>query len=416
MTNLPSFSNLTPGFPQEAVDSLHSIEVNTSSSMSLRVRGYDHSTQSLLYEDQYGNIFAVTTEGLFLYSINKKGYSIENLFLYQYSIFSSSPISVSGILKNSFKNTGKHGLIIIKNLGELNFIQSDSFLDFQGDIFFINTLEVNTITDVLNDLVLAFRNAVGGNIYVQDNVYYKLMMVLPHKNRNYYIPGTPMLVKPLYDFYRDIEISIGTVALREYYYTEKDSNNYNGLLGDDDGYYIIQCDKVQDRGYIGELKFPITMTSMTILFTKNSVFRIPRKDVTIDKIGLNLPSSRSAPIYIPYIPSMITSIRGYNGYSLGTMDIRDVSFSSKDDVNTFFGLHYNDNDTLDEISSFYACDGTLQITSSQKDILETISGLIVPLADNEDPFLIGYLFRNSDLYIYVTPEESESTSGGDSHE
>ena len=417
MTNLPSFSNLTPGFPQEAVDSLHRMDVNLSVYSSLKCVGYDEDLHAQLYEDQDENIFALMGEYCVIYSINKKGNPITSIFRTYYRVpFSNTDIGflINGILRDSFKNTGTHDLIYM-DLSKLIIVNTDSFSGFQGNIM-ATGITSKTIDYIFNVTQFAFRNAVGGIIFIEDDLFNKLdNSYTSFKDGNYYVSGTPMMVKPYSESPRIQEISIGTVSLREYSFTE-DSDSYIGKLGDEEGNYAINValqngTYIGTFGIIGEIPY-----RKKILFTKNSVFKITRKNVTIDEIRIVVEgnSPYSAPI-IPYIPSMTTSIRGFVSRNVGTMDLRDVSWSSKGDVNLFFGLTYNAEDTVKSITSFSTCTGTLQITSAQKTLLDTISGLIVPLSEEvSDSSIVGTLYDNSSLYLSVTSNTSESTSGSDS--
>lgn len=417
MSDLPSFSNLTPAFPQEALDHLHAIDVNLSSIRALKQIGYDPDIDAPLYEDQYGNVFTIIVgELLVLYSFNKKGNPCNDIFKLYYEFRRGlNPIRPKGFLKNSFKNTGAHGQFYIYE-ENLQYLAPDSFLGFQGDIVTVNLTSSSKLLQLFDVLILAFRDAVGGSIYLERPTFEAIKYALQSKDGYYYIPGTPMMVKTHDQLYSFSDLSIETVSLREYYYIET-NELYTGFLGDVDGHYYIQCKQMDTDNYHGIFA---TMNELPhrkrILFTKDSTFRIPRKNATINQITIDVSMNEEFAPNIPYIPSMTIAIVGFREVDVGTMDLRDAAFSDAKEIEGFFGLTYNEEnpDTLAGISSFNICTGTLQITSAQKTIMDTISGLILPATVQGDTSIVGTLYNNQGLYISVldTPTQEETAEEG----
>lgn len=417
MSNLPSFSNLTPAFPKEAMDHLHAIDVNLSYTHALKEIGYDPDIDATLYEDQFGNVFALLIGEMFvLYSLNKKGNPCNHIFRYYYEFSSGqNRIRPKGFLKNCFKNTGAHGQIYM--LAEnIQYLATDSFLGFQGDIVMVGLTSSSPLLQSFDVLILAFRDAVGGSIYLERATFDAIKRALQSKDGYYYIPGTPMMVKTHDQLYSFSDLSIETVSLREYYYIET-NEVYAGFLGDVDGHYFIQCEQKGTDNYHGVFATVNELPHRKrILFTKDSTFRIPRKNATINQISIDVSMNGEFAPNIPYIPSMTIAISGFDGVDVGTMDLRDA-FSDAKEIDGFFGLTYNEEnpETLAEISSFKTCTGTLQITSTQKTMMDTISGLIIPTTVQGDTSIVGTLYKNPTLYLSVsdnTPAQEETAEEG----
>lgn len=212
MTQLPGFH------PVSETQNLQEVQRNLHDLLSMNWKSitldeYSHfnikeTQKGMHFTDIYGNEYigdAVYTIGL-----SRVHSSIGEVFE-SMGKWMQGPVQNIVILEDAFQNIISDSILQLSQFSSYR-VLPNAFRGFQGDVH----ISTYAFSSMVSDFILAFQNAKGGTLYI-DNLEKGSFSIV--KDGKEYLIGTPMLLKDASDI--DTETySIDTIELQEIYSIE----------------------------------------------------------------------------------------------------------------------------------------------------------------------------------------------------